>query len=202
MSGPPALGQVEQPAAHTPERGALGDLAWILGYFLVAGVVAGVVWWQLVDPPYFVRTSQGGVMDQAELGRRVDADGWFLAIGAVAGVLGGLALTRRRDRLPLLTLLAGSVASLGGGALALWLGQLLGHRNVETQLKAARVGAHVTDSLHVISSMVVAAWLIGFLVGSMVILWGTRARQPHVRGDVARGASTIGQTPTGQHFGG
>jgi len=38
-------------------------------------------------------------------------------------------------------------------------------------------------SLDVISSLVVVAWPIGFLIGSMVVIWGTKAatREPGVQ---------------------
>lgn len=172
--------------AETAPAGALSlilrDVGWIMGYFAVAGVFAGLLWWQVVDPPYFVRTSTGGVMEQAQLSRRVQADGWFLTIGVVAGLVGGIVLTRWRERLPLLTVLVGVVASGAGGGLALGLGKLLGHRDVQALLTAAKVGAHVRDKLDVISPMVLAAWPIGFLIGSIAILWGTRGGHSDVQG--------------------
>lgn len=175
-------GPTEESVPATPAPGVVGDIAWILGYFVVAGVVAGLLWWKVIDPPYFVRNSQGAVMDQAQLSRRVQADGWFATIGVVAGLVGGVVLTRWRDRLPLLTVLLGFVASLAGGLLALKLGTTLGHNDVSSLVKAAKPGAHVTDSLRVISKMVLAAWPVGFLVGSVAVLWGTKGRQPHVDG--------------------
>lgn len=169
---------------HEPQErsGLIQDIGWILGYFLAAGFVAGLVWWQVVDPPYFMRTSQGGVMDQAQLSHRVRADGWFMAIGGVAGLLGGIGLTRWRDGRPVLVLLVGVVASVAAGGLALELGRLLGHRDVSALLKSATVGAHISDKLDVISPMVLAAWSMGFLVGSVAILLGTRGRHLDVQG--------------------
>lgn len=174
--------RAEESAPPAPTAGLVREVTWVMGYFVVTGAVAGLVWWQVVDPPYFVRNSQGGVMAQAQLSRRVQADGWFVTIGVVAGLIGGTALTRWRDRLPLVTVVVGSVASLGGGALALGLGKLLGHRDVTALLKHAEVGAHVRDSLDVISDMVLLAWPVGFLIGTVAILWGTKGRQPHVQG--------------------
>jgi hypothetical protein len=173
----------EAPAATT-RRGDLSgakDVGWILGYFVVAGVVAAVVWWQVVDPPFFIRTRTGGVMEQAQLSRRVQADGWFLTIGVTAGLLGGVLLTLWRATRPLLVVLVGFVASLGGGVIALQLGKLLGHRDVQALLKAAKVGAHIHDKLDVISPMVLAAWPTGFLIGCVVILWGTTGRHSRVQ---------------------
>lgn len=152
------------------------DVAWVLGYFLLVGLVAGVVWWLVVSPAYYIRTSGNAVMLQGQLGVRVNADGWFVTIGLVAGALGGLALTRWRERDPLLTLLTGFVASIAGGVVALRLGEALGKRDVPALVKAAKVQGHVPDSLHVISSWVVIAWPVGFLLLSVLLLLGTRPR--------------------------
>lgn len=174
-------GTAEQSAPRPVGAGPVRDVAWVVGYFVLAGVIAGLVWWQVVTPPYFVRTAQGGVMEQAQLGRRIQADGWFVTIGAVAGLVGGVVLTRWRVVLPLLTVLVGFVSSLAAGALALEIGRRLGHRDVTALLKSAKVGGHVTDKLDVISTMVVAAWPIGFLIGAVAILLGTKSRQPDVK---------------------
>lgn len=169
VSSPPSVRT--EPAAD-PVR----DVAWVVGYFVLAGLVAGLVWWKIVDPPYFVRTTQGAAMDEAQLGRRVQADGWFMTLGALAGLFGALVLARRFGKTPLLTLLLGTVASLGGGLLALKLGTTLGHSDVKALARSAKVGAHIPDSLGLISHMVLAAWSIGFLIGAVAILWGTRSR--------------------------
>jgi hypothetical protein len=185
----------EAPAATTRrgDRSAARDVGWVLGYFVVAGLVAAVLWWQIVEPPYFIRTRTGGVMEQAQLSRRVQADGWFLTIGGAAGLLGGVLLTLWRARRPLLVVLVGFVASLGGGVIALELGKLLGHRDVQALLKAAKVGVHIPDKLDVISPMVLAAWPTGFLVGCVAILWGTSGRHSRVQPpDEQASGTTIG----------
>jgi hypothetical protein len=43
--------------------------------------------------------------------------------------------------------------------------------------KAAKVGAQVPDSLDVISHLVLASWPLGFLIPSLVLLWGTKPRR-------------------------
>ncbi|RLV48978.1 hypothetical protein D9V37_10335 [Nocardioides mangrovicus] len=156
----------------------LRDLAWVVGTLLVLGVVAGLVWWRVADPPYYVRTSQGAVMDQAQLARRVHADGTFMVLGAVAGLLAGLGLTRTRREEPLLTLLLGVVAAVGAGFVALWLGRTLGHVDVRSAVRAAKVGAHVTDTLGVITPAVVLMWPIGYLIAAVGLLWGTSDKTP------------------------
>jgi hypothetical protein len=179
----PAYAQEQQTPPPRRRRGSgLADLVWVLCYFAVAGVLAGLVWWQVVTPAYFVRTSDNAVMLQAELAQRVQADGWFVVIGFVAALLGGVLLTAWRARSPMLVMLAGYAASLGAGILALEVGTRLGHHDVAALARTAKVGAHVPDSLGVISHLVVIAWPIGFLVSSLVILWGTSPRSRDVEG--------------------
>lgn len=153
------------------------DVAWVLGCYVAAGIVGGLVWWLVVEPPYFVRTAQGAVMDQMQLGRRVRADGWFMVVGASAGVLGGLLLTWFRDRAPVLVLLVGTLAALLAGCLALSLGTVLGHSDVTGIAESARVGTRIPDSLTLISPLVLITWPLGYLIGAVSVLWGLRARQ-------------------------
>ena len=89
-----------------------------------------------------------------------------------------MVLTRWRNRHPLLVVLAGYAASLAGGVLALALGRMLGHQDVAALAKSAAVGSRFPDSLNVISPLVVVAWPIGFLIGSVVVIWGSRRRSP------------------------
>ena len=171
----PAEAPPQEPAAARPSGGALADLVWVLGYFAVAGVVAGFVWWQVATPASYTRTSDNAVMLQVELGQRVQGDGWFVVIGLVAALLGGVVLTHWRNRRPLFVVLVGYAASLAGGFLALALGRMLGHQDVAALVKSAAVGSRFPDSLNVISPLVVVAWPIGFLIGSVVVIWGTKA---------------------------
>ena len=171
----PAEAQQEL-AAPARRSGALADLAWVLGYFAVAGVVAGFVWWKVATPAHYTRISDNAVMLQSELGQRVQGDGWFVVVGLVMALLGGVVLTRWRNRRPLLVVLVGYAASLVGGALALALGKALGHQDVAALAKSAAVGSRFPDSLDVISPLVVVAWPIGFLIGSVVVIWGSRTR--------------------------
>ncbi len=170
----PAEAAQEEPARRL-SAGVLVDLAWVLGLFAGAGAAAGVVWWRVAPTASYTRTADNAVMLQGELGERVQADGWFVVIGLVAGLLLGLALTRWRRHHPMLVVLVGYAASLGAAALALWLGGVLGHQDVAALLRRAAVGDRIPDSLGVISHLVVIAWPIGFLIGSVGVIWGTRS---------------------------
>src|SRR4029077_16749404 len=186
----PAEAQQQEAATAHRGGGALADLGWVLGYFAVAGAVAGVVWWQVASPAYYTRTSDNAIMLQVELGQRVQGDGWFVVIGLVAALVGGGVLTRGRNRHLLLVVLAGYVASLAGGALALALGRLLGHQDVAALAKSTAVGSRFPDSLNVISPLVVVAWPIGFLIGSVGVIWGAKGARRNVQPASAQSQAT------------
>lgn len=172
----PAEAQQQQEAAPARRtEGALADLAWVVAYFAVAGVLAAFVWWKVATPAYYTRTSNNAVMLQGELGQRVQADGWFVVVGLVVALVGGVVLTRWRNGHAMLVVLAGYALSLAGGILALVLGRMLGHQDVAALAKSTAPGARFPDSLDVISPIVVLAWPIGFLIGSVIVTWGTKA---------------------------
>ncbi len=133
--------EAEQQEAATAHRsgGALADLGWVLGYFAVAGAVAGVVWWQVASPAYYTRTSDNAIMLQVELGQRVQGDGWFVVIGLVAALIGGVVLTHWRNRHLLLVVLAGYVASLAGARR--WLSRWAGCSATRTSPRSPRATA-------------------------------------------------------------
>ena len=171
----PAEAQQQEAAPPRRTGGALADLAWVLVYFAVAGVLAGFVWWKVATPAYYTRTSDNAVMLQSQLGQRVQGDGWFVVVGLVVALVGGVVLTRWRSGHPLLVVLAGYAASLAAGILALMLGRMLGHQDLAALAKSTAPGGRFPDSLDVISPLVVLAWPIGFLIGSVIVIWGTRA---------------------------
>jgi hypothetical protein len=171
----PAEAQQQEAAPARRTGGALADLAWVLAYFAVAGVLAGFVWWKVATPAYYTRTSDNAVMLQSQLGQRVQGDGWFVVVGLVVALVGGVVLTRWRRGHPLVVVLAGYAASLAAGILALVLGRMLGHQDVAALAKSTAPGGRFPDSLDVISPLVVLAWPTGFLIGSVIVIWGTRA---------------------------
>jgi hypothetical protein len=158
------------PVRHRRSGGLVGDLAVVLGGLLLLGVVCGVVWSLLVDPAEFTKLRGGGVMQEEDLGKRFSADGVYVVIAVVAGLVSGLVLTWWRSRDVLLTsllLLVG--AGLAAVAMAL-TGHLLGPGDPGAALAAARVGARVPERLGVDAFPVYLAWPIAVLAGALVVL--------------------------------
>lgn len=164
----------DEPPQVRPDRRR--DLLWTLVTFLVLGVAAGLVWQWVVTPASILRTQDGAVVDQAQLGVKVNADGLFSLIGLVAGLLAGFGLVRSRRRDVLLVVLLGTVASLAAGYLALRLGMMLGDVSRSTIL-ATPVGDRVAAPLTVISRIVLLSWPVGFLIAAVAVLWGSNREQ-------------------------
>ncbi|MGA8210285.1 MAG: hypothetical protein WB441_16640 [Nocardioidaceae bacterium] len=157
-----------------PGRPVFAEAALVVGALAVIGALAGVLWSRLVDPAEFTRLARGGSMAEEQLSRQFAADGWFVVIGTLAGVLAGVVGTWRRvaDPLPRLTLtLLGSAVAAAACA---GVGHLLGPGDPGPLLSAAPVGTRVPERLDVDTFVVYLSWPLGVLVGTLAVLLGRR----------------------------
>lgn len=161
------------------------DALIVLAAFVVLGLLCGVLWSQVVTPAEFTRLPDGGAMGEDDLGKRFGADGWFIAIGATAGLVAGLVLSWWRSRDPVLTsglLVLGSVVA---AALMAVVGHLLGPGDPQAALEAAKAGERVPEQLDVgvaplwplsaylkDSLTTYLAWPVGVLAGALLVLLG------------------------------
>ncbi len=170
-----------------PGPGSQGrrDAAVVVGVLLLLGVLAGVVWSQVVTPAEFTKLAKGGAMGEEQLRRQFGADGWFVVIAACTGLVAGAVLSWWRSADALVTsaaLVAGAV--LAAAAMAL-TGHLLGPGDPQTALAAAKAGARVPDSLHVgtrpvwpltaylqDTAPIYLSWPVGVLAGTLLVLVG------------------------------
>ena len=152
-------------------RLAARDTAAVLGVYLALGVVCGVLWWLLVDPATFTKVGDGGSMGEVQLGRRFDGDAWYSVIGAVTGLVAGVALAWWRSRDFVLTVVLLLVGSGLAAAVMELTGHWLGPGDPDTALAAAKAGAHVPVQLEVTARASYLVWPITSLIGSLVVLW-------------------------------
>lgn len=164
-------------APSTPPQGRSGLVAavrdvFVVGvWFAIVGVVAGVVWVLVVNPPEVTRAGGRATVPPEELARQVGMDGWFALIALVAGALSGVLLMvwRRRDPLLMVALVA-----LGGG-LASWLmittGKALGPADELSALRQLPDGSHVSEHLRLHASGVAWVWPIAAVFGALLYLW-------------------------------
>ncbi|RNM15975.1 hypothetical protein EFL26_07405 [Nocardioides pocheonensis] len=149
------------------------DLAVVLVWFVALGVLAAVVWWQVTPLADYTRTATNAEMGEEQLGQQVAADGWYLTLGAVGGLLSGVALLSMRWRDPLLMVAAVTVGSLLGAWVMLRVGLWLGPADPKSVLPHAAVGARVPMQLKPGASGVVYVWPITALLGAIGVIWGT-----------------------------
>jgi hypothetical protein len=174
MTGRAVLEQTAAADGHArrPRGGAARDVLWVLGTYVVLGVVGAVAWWLLVDPALFTKQPSGGLgMGEVQLAKRFATDGWYVVIAAVLGVLSGSLLTWWRSRDFLLTaslLLVGS--GLAAGLMSL-LGRWIGPADPGAVAGSVAVGAKVPTQLALSATAGYLVWPIAVLAGALFVLW-------------------------------
>ncbi|HEY6933449.1 MAG TPA: hypothetical protein VI452_08620 [Marmoricola sp.] len=154
----------------------LRDAGLVLVWFVVAAVLAAVVWWQVTPLPVFTRTRAGAVMDQVQLGRQVAIDGWYFVIAAAVGVVSGVSLTAWRRRDPVLTVLLLTACATLGGWLTARIGRWLGPASPHQALAHLPVGAHAPVQLALTAHGEQLVWPMAALLGAVGVLWGSNAQ--------------------------
>jgi hypothetical protein len=149
---------------------AARDAVAIVGTYLVLGAVAALLWWLFVDPAVFTRSQDGGVtMGEMQLAEQFNADGWYVVIAGVLGMVSGAVLTWWRSRDFLLTVALLTVGSGFAASLMAWLGGVLGP--TEPSLVEAATGTRLPAPLEVASPVCYLVWPIAALIGSLLVLW-------------------------------
>jgi hypothetical protein len=149
------------------------DAAVVLGWFVVAGVIGALLWWQVTPLAEFTRTADSAQMGEDQLGRQVASDGWFFVIAMAGGVLSGVALVLLRRRDPVATVVLVTLGSLLAAGLMLKLGLWLGPADPQGVLQDVAVGHKVPLQLKTSTAGVFFAWPIGALLGAVAVLWGS-----------------------------
>ncbi|MGQ7295633.1 hypothetical protein [Quadrisphaera sp. KR29] len=144
-------------------------LAPVLGPVLL-GAVVGVVWW-LVAPTGPVVLLQGGsVLGAADPELTAAQDGWLVVLGAVAGLLCGVAAVARPGEAPVRRSLLVVAGCLFGAVLASQVGAWLGPPSVAAQVAAgADPERGLVSPLRAHSAGVLLAWPA---VASLVMTMG------------------------------
>jgi hypothetical protein len=161
----------------------VADVLVVLGWFLAIGVIGAVVWWQLTPLAEYTRTASNAQMDEEQLARQVSADGWYLVIAAVGGLVSGVVLLSWRHRDPVATVVLVALGALLAGWLMLRVGLWLGPANPKDVLPGVAVGAKVPMQLKTHASGVVYVWPITALLGAIGVIWGTDSGSAEVLDD-------------------
>jgi hypothetical protein len=170
-----AEGTVARPALV--DHPVVRDVALVLAWFVAAAVIGALVWWKVTPLAEYTRTATNAEMGEDQLARQVSADAWFFVIGAVGGLVSGVALLLLRRRDPVVTVLLVAAGALLASWLMLRVGLWLGPANPKDVLRDVAVGHKVPLQLKTSTAGVYFSWPIGALLGSVAVLWGADDRR-------------------------
>ncbi|MGB0098903.1 MAG: hypothetical protein WBP61_01355 [Nocardioides sp.] len=179
-------------------RQSVVQLALAVLALAAAGVLAGVVWEWVWTAPLGSVVDQTWVAEDEESLRGVfSATGWYVVIGAVAGLLGGALVALFLDRSPLITLVGVVIGSALGAFLMLRVGVALGPADPVGLAESAREGAYLPAMLGVSGSTPFVALPAGALVALAMVFLGLSAAQREPAEPGASVASDPGEDRTG-----
>ena len=176
-------GLSEQVRPRALRRPLVADAGFVAAWFVVLGVLAALLWWQLTPLAEYTRTATNAEMGEEQLGVQVAADGWYLVIATAGGLLSGVALLALRRRDPVAMVVLVTLGALLAGWLMLRLGLWLGPANPKSVLPDVAVGAKVPLQLKPHADGVLFVWPITALLGAIAVIWGvdesrSERRQP------------------------
>lgn len=157
-------------------RGTIQDLltsiSVVTAWFTAAGLLGALIWVKVTPLPGFTRVAAGGTMDEEQLAKQFSANGWFVVIAVVAGLLSGLVLMLvRRRTLPAVMVV---LVALGGGlatVLMVQCGLAWGPGDPDAALAVAQIGDVVPIRLEVDAKGVYFAWSVAALLGAAIGTW-------------------------------
>ncbi len=153
----------------------------VVGTLLLAGIVAGVLWALLAEPPGYTVNADGASMGEtaagAQFGVEVLYAGLALAFGLLLGVLTGL----RLPQYGWVIAVALVIGSLGAAFLSYAVGRWLGPPDPSQSVTGAPVGAVVPIQLDVAARGVLLVWPVAALVGLLVALALSGRHTPYPR---------------------
>ena len=149
------------------------DVVVVVGWFLLAGLLGGLLWWQLTDLPEVTRFEGRAVLQPTELTKEVGIDGWFFVIALVAGLVSGVVLSAWRRRDPVATVLLVTGGAVLAAYAMLAVGLVVGPDEQTAVLRAAADGETAPMQLAPHAPGVVWVWPAAAALGSLVYLWLT-----------------------------
>jgi hypothetical protein len=139
--------------------GFLGALAILIGSALL-GLAGGLLWTHVAPRAVYVVVGRGSAdVVNPETSAFIAADAWYCLIGAVGGVIIGLAgylfAVRRHGPVPMVAIVAGSVLA---GIAARWIGEHHGLHQFDRQLLSVHQGTLLHAPLALAGDTKAAIW--------------------------------------------
>lgn len=137
---------------------------------LVAPYV-GMAWEWIAPAPTYINLGGQVFLENQDTSEFIAADGWFLIVGLLAGlVCGALGYLRYRQNLG--AVLGTAVAALAGAYIAREVGIALGPAPLAQAVIGLADGQTTTATLEVKSDGVLLAWPVGVLLAHLSLIWG------------------------------
>ncbi len=159
------------------------DVGIVVVAFLVAGVVVGLVWPQVVEPVTVTRNELGLQTGEVALAHRFGQDAWYALLGGGAALLLGAALTLWRRAHEAATLGAIVVAALLAAWVSSVVGTATGPEAAEVVLADAEMGTSAPDQVQVTAEAAYLAWPLAAVLGAVLVLWAPSSRGREQRRD-------------------
>lgn len=181
------------PPSRSPGLEALFGLI-VAGAVVVLGAPVGLIWAWVAPKVELVQTAYGIYPIDGEPEGYFADDGWFMIVGAVAGIVLAVAawLLLRRHRGPLV-LLGLVIGSAGASVLAAWLGNKIGAAHYQDLI------AHAPVDTHIFRPPKVRAGEGGLLFGIIPWVRGSMLVQALVAAAVYTGLAGFHASPTLTH---
>lgn len=218
---PPGRGSHAAGAESASQHVVLGSLASSLAILLgsaLLGLAGGLAWGSLAPRALYVVVGRGSAdVVNPETTAFIAADAWYCLIGALGGILIGLAgyllAVRRYGPAPMAAILIGGAVA---GGLARWVGEHQGLRQFDHQLLTAHQGAFLHAPLGLAGDTAAAFWptyaslpavafwpLAGGLVAGGIMFVSVLRSRPSSRAHPAEYDAPEGYSPyPGQERGG
>jgi hypothetical protein len=142
----------------------------------VLGLPGGLVWVLVAGPPAAALTADGVYFGEAELDSLTGVSLWFLAVGAMAGLLAGLVVGWLGQRHGVATVFAVLACCAAAAVVSYWTGVHVFGADEQAQLADAEVGDQITSGVTVDTYVVLLGWPIGGLIGGLAAMFGWSSR--------------------------
>ena len=150
-------------------RRVAARLAALAALGLVAGAVAGLLWWWLVDlPSYRVGEDGAATTSERDLAAVIGSDAWYGALGLAFGIGIGLLAWRWLGRLGWPVVVVALLVALAGGVVCWVAGSQLGPGPFDPRLAAARPGDLVPIPLTLHTRASLLSWPLGAVLPIML----------------------------------
>jgi hypothetical protein len=143
----------------------------------VAAVVIGLLLPHVADLAEAVRTADGVVTSEVEVGKRFEDDGWLVVLGGLAGLGLGMGLQLWRRTHEVVTLVAIVASALSAALLAGWIAETTGPGDAMRVLAEAKVGATARVPVEIDSRVAYLVWPLAGALGALVTLVALPARE-------------------------